>query len=503
MNKKSVVYISVFTLVTILTLFISPIPAAGGKDTLIIGIQDDTVSLDPAKSYETTAIGIMSQLYERLVSFKKGDFTQPVPELAESWKLADDGKTWIFHLRKGVLFSSGNPINADAVVFSLRRAIKLAGGLSNILTQFGITEESITKVDEHTVQIVLDQQYAPTLFLSILTTFVGSILDPKIVMEHEQNGDMGSAWLEEHSAGTGPYILAQRKRDQPSQYVLKANKHYWRDKPAFKQIIVKGIQEPLEQMVMLEQGEIDIAWNLQPDQINILVDNLDIQIAETLTFYIIYVGMNQGYVPLRKPEIRDAIRYAIDYDGIVDYILQGAGEKIQTFIPKGLSGYNPAMPYSRDLEKARQLLIEGGYPNGFEVELKCLNYSPWIDTAIKIKTDLAEIGINVKVVPMTANQMVEAVITRDSQLLLWEWGVDYPDPDASAKVFAHSDSLGDDASVKLLAWFYKYVNLETSKLVEQAARELDPVKRVKLYKRITEIILDDGPYAILYSKIHQ
>lgn len=505
MFRKSALFICIFTFILILSFSTTPTFAASEKDTLIIGKQDDTVSLDPVITYESGAWGIMTQLYENLVNFKEDDFTQPIPELAEFWELGNDGKTWTFHLRKGVLFSSGNPVNADAVVFSLRRAIKLAGYPSWLLTQFGITEESITKIDEHTVQIVLEQQYAPGLFLSCLMTPVASILDPEVVMGHERAGDMGSTWLEEHSAGSGPYILEHRKQDEPPvQYVLNENEHYWRDRPAFKQIIVKGIQEPLEQMTMLEQGEIDIAWNLQPDQVNMLVDNPDIQIAETLTFYLIYLGMNQGYVPLSKSEVRDAIRCAIDYDGIVDYILQGAGEKVQTIIPKGLLGYNPAMPYSRDLNKAKQLMAEAGYPDGFDVELKCLNYSPWIDIAVKIKTDLAGIGITTKIVQMSAAHLYqETLVTRDFQLFLWEWGIDYPDPDNNAKVFAHSDSPGDDATVKMLAWFNNYVNLETSKLVNQAAREMDIKKRETIYKKITDIILNDGPFVILCAKINQ
>jgi len=481
----------------------APTNAVGEKDTLIIGMQDVTVSLDPAKAYEVTSWGILSQLYEKLIIFKGDDFTQPVPELAESWELGDDRKTWTFRIRKEVSFSSGNPVNADAVVFSLRRVVKLANEPSWLLTQFGITEASITKIDEYTVQIALDRQYASGIFLSCLASPIGSILDPKVVMEHEQDGDMGSAWLEEHSAGTGPFVLEQRKRDEPTQYVLKANEQYWRDKPALKQIIVKSIQEPLEQMVMLEKGEIDIAWDLQPDQLKRLINNTDVRIFESLTFSIKHVSMNLGYTPLAKSEVRDAIRFAIDHDGIINYILQGAAVKIQTIIPKGMLGYNPAMPYSRDIKKAKQLLAEAGYPDGFDVEFACLNFSPWLDVALKIKTDLAGIGINVKVIPMTTDQLYEVVVSREFQMFLWEWAVDYVDPDAMAKAFAHCDSLRDDATIKMVAWVCNYLNLETSKLVDQAAQELDSERREELYKKITNIILDDGPHAILYSLLKQ
>ena len=502
MFRKSVLYVCMFMLITMLSFSTAPTHAA--RDMLIIGIQDDTVSLDPAKTIESTALGIIYQFYDRLVKFKEGDFTQIVPELAESWELEDEGKTWIFHIRKGVSFSSGNPVNADAVVFSLHRVVKLAGDPSWILTQFGITEKSITKIDEFTVKIALDRQYAPALFLSCLTTYVGSILDPKVVMEYEQDGDMGSEWLEENSAGSGPFILEERKRDTPPvQYLLKANDQYWGNIPAFKQIIVKSIQEPLEQMVLLDQGEIDIAWNLQPDQAKRLKGNPDVRISETLTSSIRSMYMNLAYAPLAKPEIRDALRFAIDYDGVINYIMQGAAVKIQTIIPQGFFGYNPAMPYSHDPQKAKQLLAEAGYPDGFDVELKCLDFTPWIDMAMKIKSDLAKIGINVKIKPMNADNLYGAVVAKEFQLYIWEWIPDYPDPDSNAKFFAHCDSLGDDATVKQLAWLASYLNLETSALVDQAAQELDSEKRQELYEQITNIILDNGPVAVLYSPIRQ
>jgi peptide/nickel transport system substrate-binding protein len=324
-------------------------------------------------------------------------------------------------------------------------------------------------------------------------------------MEHEQDSDMGTAWLENHSAGSGPYVLTERRQDTlPVQYVLESNENYWRKKPIFKKIIVKSIQEPLEQTVMLQNGDIDIAWNLQPDQAKILKGNPAIQISESLTLRITYASMNLDYAPFRKLEVRDAIRYAIDYDGIIEYILQGAAVKIQTVIPKGLLGYNPSMPYSRDLKKAKQLLVEAGYPEGFEVELACLNYSPWIDVALKIKSDLAEIGIDVKISPMTASKLYEeAIAPRTFQMYMWEWIPDYFDPDANVKVFAHNDSLEDDATITMMAWETKYMDLERSELVEQAARELDQEKREQLYKQITDTVLKEGPFLLLYTPIKQ
>ncbi len=472
------------------------------KDTLVIGLLDNVDSLDPAKSYVTTSWGMMSQTYETLVALNKDDVTQVVPQLAESWDISADGKTWIFHLRKDAAFSTGNPANADAVVFSLLRVIKLAYAPSWLISQFGITDQTISKIDESTVQITLDKVYAPSLFLSCLTIPVASIIDPS-VMEHDQNGDMGSTWLEEHSLGSNAYVLKERKRDTPTEYVMEANQYYQQSTKTFSRVIVKGIQDAGEQLSLLEQGDIDIAWNLQPFQTKQAMQNSQIEIMQTLAPQIDYLGMNITYAPLSKSEVRDAIRYAIDYDGLIKGILQGAAQKIQTFIPQGIIGYNPTILYNRDIAKAKQLLVDAGYPNGFDVELKCYNFSPWIEIAMKVKKDLSEIGVNVTINQRTSEQLIAETWSdkRDFQMVLIFWMGDYFDPDAFAKGFAHSDSDGEDATIKLGAWWCHYVNKETSQLVDQAVLEVDSEKRQALYNIVTDMILDDGPFVILDSPL--
>ncbi|GAK56423.1 ABC-type dipeptide transport system, periplasmic component [Candidatus Vecturithrix granuli] len=469
------------------------------KDTLIIGMQDNSLTLDPAMHVQISEVGYIDQLYEKLVIFEMDDFTTPVPDLAESWEVAEDGRTWTFHLRKDALFASGNPVTADDVVFSFQRVIKLTGDQAWLLKQFGITENSIVKVDGQTVQIGLEKQYAPGVFFACLSHAIAGILDQKLVLEHEENGDLGKAWLVDHSAGSGRFVISERT--PRVETILTANPHYRKKVTPLQKVIVRNIEEPIEQAVYLEQGEIDLAWDLQQAEIMRLETEAEIQTFKTPILELRYVAMNLWHPPLDKPEVRDAIRYAIDYDGIIDYILQGAGTKIQTIIPKGVFGYNPAMPYQRDLAKAKQLLAEAGYANGFEVELSCLNFSPWLDMALKIKADLAEIGITVAIKELTYPELIKKVVmARDYQMFLLRWGFDYIDPDAMAKPFAHCNSHGEDATFKITAWVTHYCdNQELTRLVEDATQELDLEKREAMYQKITESVLEDGPYAVLYT----
>ena len=487
-----------------LSLSVAP-PAAAQKDTLVIGLRDEAASLDPAKAYETTSYGILWQIYDNLVEPNKDNLAHIEPELAESWEISSDGKTWTFHLRTDIKFASGNPVNADAVVFSLRRAIQLKNASSWILLQLGLTETSVLKVDDATVQLILNNPYAPGMVLACLTPPIASIVDPQVVMAHEQNGDMGSAWLESHSAGSGRYVLSQSKREMPTEYVLTANPEYWGNAPAIPTLIVKGIQEPETELSMLTNGELDIAYDLQQPQLEQLVTNRQMDVQETLSMSLYYFAMNQNYPPLAKPEVRKAIRYALDYEGLVQQIWGGAARIHQTFIPKGLLGYNPATPYARDLSKAKELLQAAGYSDGFEVELTCLDYSPWMEIAMFVKANLADIGIRVTIKPMPMPQFMEEVWSpkRHFQLHLILWSFDYPDPDSVAKPFAHCTSLEDDAPVQALAWWSNYLTPETSRVVDQAALETDVQKRSDLYRQAVEKILDDGPYVIFAQPLHQ
>lgn len=478
------------------------VQGAGRTDTLVIGMNTGSaVSLDPARAYEFVTVTIVEQLYDRLVEFLDGDFTKVQSGLAESWEVGEDGQTWTFHLRKGLTFPSGTPINAEAVKFSLGRVATLKQTASWLITQFGISADTIEIVDDHTVKLRVNGRYAPGLFLSTLAFTTGSIVDPVVVKQHEEKDDLGSAWMTDHSAGSGPFTLERWERN--ASIILSANPHYWRGAPKLKRIIIRDVPEPTNQQILLEKGDIDIAWDLLADQVNALKDKPGIKIAQGPTFRLRYVGMNVGVKPLSDNRVRNAIRYALDYDGIVNTILKGSASKIQTFIPKGLMGYNPAMPYEKNVDKAKQLLAEAGYPEGFEIELATPPTTPEVDIATKIQADLAEVGIKAKVVQMVASQMYEKYRAQGLQLVVAQWGVDYADPDANAKPFAHSNSVGPDAKIKQLAWRNKYVNLETSGLVDKAAQELDPKKREEYYKTLTDIILREGPFAIFAQPLLQ
>ena len=196
-------FIGVFAVLVLLNLGLAPgADAAGREDVLVIGMAtSDIISLDPAKAFEFSGVGIDAQIYDRLLDFPAGKFDKPEFSLAKSYHVSPDGKTWTFKLREGVKFHSGNPLTAEDVVYSFQRVVILKDQPSFILTQFGITPDSVKAIDRYTVQITLDDKYASGIFFACLSAGVASIVDSKIVKQHVQatdkypDGDMGLTWL--------------------------------------------------------------------------------------------------------------------------------------------------------------------------------------------------------------------------------------------------------------------------------------------------------------------
>ncbi len=475
------------------------------RDILVIGMSHEPIiDFEPARVYEFEGGFVLEQTYDTLVNFIGGveAFEQPVPGLAESWELSEDGLTWIFHIRKGVKFHSGNVVDAEAVVFSLRRSLALNFPPIWILSQFVPSPEMIKKIDDYTVAITTNQPLGEMLMAAVFGyQGVTSIVDPSVVKAHATPDDpYATKWLAEHDAGSGPFILKEWiRRDR---IVLEAFPEYWRGAPKVRQVIIKDIPEPAAQKLALERGDIDIAWNLLPEMINDLKGKPGFQVIETPSWSFHYLAMNCGYEPLSNVKVRQAIRWAIDYDAIVKGILAGAAVKCHTFVPIGMFGHLD-LYYHQDLEKARQLMKEAGYENGFTVELLTRTDPPFPDIAAQIKEDLKKINIEVKVTTMVYAELLKIYRTQKHQMVLVRWGVDYADPSAQAAPFAHCDTPGPEAKIKQLAWRNMYCPSGVTAWVEEAAGERDSRKREILYKAIQAIVLEEGPYVILYSPLIQ
>lgn len=497
--KRTLVFLAV-VLAVLFSMGGSPALAQSRSDVLVIGMaMGEVTSLDPAKGFEVTGTGVMAQVYDRLLDFPAGRVDKPEASLAESWKVSADGLVWTFNLRKDVKFHSGNPLTADDVVYSLQRVIHLKDQPAFIITQFGLTPESIKALDKSTVQITLPKKFAGGLFLSCLSAAVASVVDSQVVKQHVAktdkypDGDFGSAWLSLNSAGSGPFIL--RKWERGETTILDPNPNHFAFPPKVKRVIFKEIPEATSRRLQVEKGDIDIAWQMLPDQVSEMAKNKDLHIVKFPATQIMYLGLNVTHGPLADKKVRQAIRYAVDYDGIINQILGGAGKQISTFIPEGFAGYESRILFKTDPEKARQLMKEAGYAQGFETTLDHMDATPQPELAQSIQSSLAKIGIKVQINKMVGAQLYPKYRAQKHDMILGAWGPDYIDPHTNAQPFA-------DYKANQLAYRNMYYNDQTSKMVQDAGVEMDHEKRIALYKEANKIIQEDGPYVFLYQPLY-
>ena len=473
-------------------------PSAGGAASTLVIDRDtsDLISFDPAVLYEFSAVFATHNVYETLVKFEGTDLTTPKPGLATSWDIKDSGSNWdiTFKLKSGVKFASGNPLTADDVVYSFQRAIKLNKSPAFLFTDIaGLKSESVKATDPSTVVVTMPKTSSTQTFLVILTFTIGGIVDSKDLKTRETGGDFGSAYLLDHSAGSGPFMLDHWTKN--TEFLLKANPNYGGTKPALSGVLFKHVPEPTNQQFALEKGDIDIANDLGSEQIAALQGKSGVTTTSADSLLLVYVGMNAMVKPLDNVKVREALRTAVDYDGIIKDLLKGNGKKVQGIVPKGLAGYNESAPFQADVNKAKSLLQEAGQTSVTLDFLVPTGSAPggvaWSDIAAKLKSDWAKIGVTVNIKATTTADLLATYRAQKGQLVMINWGPDYPDPGANVNPFT-------DYKAKSIAYRNGWDDPIATK-AHDAELITDPAKRVAAYKEITDYVLHNGPYVVLYQ----
>src|SRR5881296_2037422 len=472
--------------------------ASGAAGTLVYYADvSDLISLDPAVAYEFSGVLLVHNAYETLVRFEGSDLSTIKAGLATSWEPKDAGSTWdvTFKLKSGVKFASGNPLTADDVVYSMQRAIKLNKSPAFLYTDIaGLKPESIKATDPSTVVVTMPKTSSTQTFLVILTFTIGGVIDSKEVKTKETAGDFGSAYLLDHSAGSGPFAVDHWTKN--TEVLLKANPNYGGTKPALSGVLFKHVPEPANQQFALEKGDIDIANDLGSEQIAALQGKAGVVTTSASSLLLVYVGMNAMVKPLDNVKVREALRTAVDYDGIVKDLLKGNGKKVQGIVPAGLAGYNEATPFQADVTKAKALLQEAGQTSITLDFLVPTGSAPagaaWSDIAAKLKSDWAKIGVTVNIKQTTTADLLGTYRAQKGQLVMINWGPDYPDPGANVNPFT-------DYKAKSIAYRNGWDDATIATKAHEAELISDPAKRVAAYKEITDYVLHNGPYVVLYQ----
>ena len=478
--------------------------AATPKDTLVVAwAMDDIITMDPGEAFEISAGEIMGNAYDRLIRYDVSDPSKLIADVAKSWSVSTDGKTYSFELKPGLKFASGNALTAEDVVYSLQRAVLLDKTPAFILTQFGFTKENVKDKIKQTGPLTLtmdtDKEYAPTFVYNCLTANIASIVDKKLVLANEKDGDMGYAWLKTNYAGSGPMKLREWRANEI--VALERNPNYYGTQSRLARVIYRHVKEAATQRLLLEKGDADIARNLSPEDLAALASNKDIRTTATPKGTVYYFGLNQKNPNLAKPEVREAFKWLVDYDAIGATLIKNIGIVHQNFLPVGLLGASTEKPYKLDVDKAKALLAKAGLPNGFKVTIDMRTQQPVQGITEAFQQTAKRAGIDIEILPGDGKQTLTKYRARTHDIYVGAWGADYWDPHTNADTFARNPDNSDAAKSKPLAWRNAWDIPELTKQADAAVLERDATKRKAMYEKMQADFRKDSPFVMLYQQI--
>jgi peptide/nickel transport system substrate-binding protein len=467
--------------------------AATPKDTLVMAyVIDDIISLDPADIYEFSSSEYMANTYDRLVMINPMKTSELKFAAAESYTVSDDGKTYDFKIRPGIKFHSGNDMTAEDAAFSLIRFVKINGNPAFIMNQFGLTKDNVDKMvrakDPMTLEIQTDAAYSPSFFLNCLS-YTSVVIDKKLAMSHEKDGDMGNAWMKTNEAGSGPFSLKSYKPNE--SLVLDTNESYWDGVPKIKHVLIKNVTESATQQLLVQKGDVDIARNLNGDQLKAIKGDGGIKTVASPKATLWYMGLNTKNQYLGNADARQAMKYLVDYDGLQKTQFDGIGIKHQTFLPDGQLGADNETPFTYDVAKAKELLAKAGFPKGFDVTIDVTNKSEGRELAASLQNSMAKAGVNLIIRLADNKTTLTKYRASEHDIYLGQWGSDYQDPHSNTDGYLNAP----------LAKRNQWLSPERAAAVTAARDEKDSAKRAKMYMDLQKMALNESPYVIMFQQV--
>jgi len=487
---------------------------ASAVETLVFAISVDVDQLDPG---DTSVSHAVNNIFEGLVKFKAGS-TSIEPCLATSWQISADGKEITFYLRKGVKFHDGTSFNADAVVFSFTRQYDPNHpyhqyGIWNMWGYIFYDVDRIEKIDDYTVKLILKRPNVS--ILTSLAVYQVSMVSPANAEKYQEDAF-------KHPCGTGPFKFVEWVKSD--HVTLEANEDYWQERAKLDKLIFKVIPDPSARLMALEVGEVQGVEHPNPADFDRIKANKDLILMSQPGMNVGFLVLNIGYgyidenknnirdidseplvktpgyfEPLTKKKVRQAINMAIDKQSIVDNIYMGTAIKAKNGMPPFMLGYNNDIEdYPYDPERAKELLVEAGYPDGFEVTLHVMPVSrPYMFNPYKvaevIQSYLVSVGIKVKFYQVDWGSYLQEISGGKHQIALSGWIGDNGDPDNFMSVCGtNSTSIG---MAKNRAF---YLNDAVQELLSAALATYNNEKRATYYKKIQEMVHEDAGWVYLF-----
>lgn len=469
-------------------------PKSGG--TLTYALYQDIVSLDPAFTYDFSTV--VNQITEGLLKFDEN--SKLVPSLAEKWENPDP-KTYLYHIRQGVLFSDGTPMTVDDVIFSMERT-RDPKTASYLGWMYGNVDK-IEKVDDSTVKVTLKEPDSNWRYA--MATPAGHVISKAYYEAHASNFGKPDGGV----MGTGPFKYVNWQTG--SEIVLEKNTNYW-DKtggPYLDKIVYKIIPEAMTRVTGLKTGQINMAITLPIDLQEVVAKMDSVKISRSDSFLSDFVAMNTQRKPFDDVKVRQAINYALDKQKIVKEIIKDAGVAGKSVpVPPALwlfekekweAAYNEIPDYSYDIEKAKQLLAESSVPNGFNGKILVDGDSLRMNIALALQAAVKPMGINLEVEKVTGEELNTRSWggARDYDMLIQNWNSDFPDPSGVLQPLFLSANAADGGSN-----FANYKNPEVDKLLIEQGRLTDDAKRSEMMIEAEKLIASDAPWIVVSHQKH-
>ena len=442
--------------------------ASGG--TLVAAISAEPDQLDPQVTSAYVSFQVLENVFDTLV--EPDENLEMVPSLAESWEISDDGLTYTFTLRDGVMWHDGTPLTASDVVYSYGRIRESA----NNGWRFG-TVTDVTAPDDSTVVFTLS---APT---PNLLANIGAFKGMAIVQQaNVESGDITTAPI-----GTGPFKVASWTSGDSIELVR--NDDYWGGAPSLDGVTYRFIPDTTVALTSLQSGDVQWTDNLPAQQVNGLKESTDVVVETVPSNDYYYFATNEARAPFDDARVRQALAWAIDRDAIVQAAVFGNAAVNQTAIPSTSVWYYDYAPYSRDLDKATALLEEAGVSD-LAIDLIVPSTDNQAVTAAQVITaNLADIGVTVNIRQLDVSTWLAEEADGNFDAFLWEW---IGNIDPSDFYYAQHRTDGGFN-------YQGYSNPEVDQLLDAAATETDTAARKDLYDQAAKLIVDDASYVYLYN----
>jgi peptide/nickel transport system substrate-binding protein len=443
--------------------------AATGEATLVLGV--DAESLDPLVTTNAFSRSMMKALFDTLVTLDPK--LAPQPALATSWETPND-TTWRFKLRQGVKFHDGSPFNAEVARYSLERFVDPNTKNPEAAVLKPIT--SVKVVDDATLELTTDGPFAATL-TALQNAF---IMSPTAV---QAAGDQ----VAKKPVGTGQYRFVEWVPGE--RLVMEANADYWGPKAKIQRLVWKPVSEASTRIVALRTGQADLIANIPP-QLMDQVSGPDMKL-ERVPGILIAIMFNFAMKPFDDPKVRQALNHAVNVDEIIQFVLGGAGTRLASATKPGMLGYDPDLkPYPYDPAKAKQLLTQAGFPNGFEATLDAPTGRYLNDKAVAeaIVGQLNKVGLNITLNLPEYPALVQKIVGHTSQFYL----IGSVEP-ATEIAFPRAFKNGG-------AFYQGYPNQEVADQIDKANRTLDRTERERLFMQVNRQVQQDAPWLFLYAQ---